>query len=226
MRRLSQGALSESTPSVMNDGRILYTRWEYVDKGVIAVQSLWAMRPDGSGSMEIYGNEIEFPPVFIHARAIPGTNDQFVCTATMHHPFAVGPILRVDARRDIRTHAPIDSLTPDTSLSIEGIGGFPHGENYTHLRNGRWMPDNRGPLFAEPYPLADPAGGAGAGKYFLVTCNPDRPWNDPAAYGLYLIDRFGNRVKLHSDPAISCWQPMPVAARPKPPLVVKSTSAR
>ncbi|NLX98993.1 MAG: discoidin domain-containing protein [Rhodopirellula sp.] len=219
MRRLSQGALSESTPSVMNDGRILYTRWEYVDKGVIAVQSLWAMRPDGSGSMEIYGNEIEFPPVFIHARAIPGTNDQFVCTATMHHPFAVGPILRVDARRDIRTHAPIDSLTPDTSLSIEGIGGFPHGENYTHLRNGRWMPDNRGPLFAEPYPLADPAGGAGAGKYFLVTCNPDRPWNDPAAYGLYLIDRFGNRVKLHSDPAISCWQPMPVAARPKPPLV-------
>ncbi|MCX6911273.1 MAG: hypothetical protein NTY01_24970, partial [Verrucomicrobia bacterium] len=46
LRRLSEGALSESAPSVMNDGRILYTRWEYVDKGVIAVQDLWAMRPD------------------------------------------------------------------------------------------------------------------------------------------------------------------------------------
>ncbi len=219
MRRLSQGALSESTPSVMNDGRILYTRWEYVDKGVIAVQALWAMRPDGSGSCEIYGNEIEFPPVLIHARAIPGTNDQFVCTATMHHPFAVGPLLRIDARRDIRTHAPIRSLTPDTNLSIEGIGGFPHGENYTHWKNGRWVADNVGPLFAEPYPLSHPASGACAGKFFLVTCNPDRPWNDAAAYGLYLIDRFGNRVKLYSDPNISCWQPMPMAPRAKPAVV-------
>ncbi len=42
---LSHGALSESTPAMMNDGRILYTRWEYVDKGVIAAQDLWAMRP-------------------------------------------------------------------------------------------------------------------------------------------------------------------------------------
>ena len=72
IRRLSQGALSESTPTVANDGRILYTRWEYVDKGVIAVQGLWTMRPDGSGSTEVYGNEIEFPPVLIHGRPVPG----------------------------------------------------------------------------------------------------------------------------------------------------------
>ena len=55
----------------MNDGRILYTRWEYVDKGVIAVQALWAMRPDGSASREVYGNDVEFPPVLIHGRADP-----------------------------------------------------------------------------------------------------------------------------------------------------------
>ena len=220
MQILSEGALSESTPSVMNDGRILYTRWEYVDKGVIAVQALWAMRPDATGSCEVYGNHHEFPPVLIHGRAIPGHNNLFVATATMHHPFAVGPILLLDTSKDIRTHAPIRSLTPDTGLSIDGVGGFPRGENYTHLRNGQWVKDNCGPLFCDPYPLADPESGAGAGDYFLVSCNPDRPWNDSRAYAIYLIDTFGNRVEVYDDPDISCWQPIPLRPRPCPQSVL------
>jgi hypothetical protein len=225
LTRLSQGALSESTPSVTGDGRILYTRWEYVDKGVIAVQALWAMRPDGACSCEIYGNQIEEPPVLIHGRAIPGSSHLFVATATMHHPFAVGPILLLDTHRDIRTHGPIRSLTPETGLSIEGVGGFPRGENYVHLKNGRWVADNCGPLYSEPYPLADPETGAGVGKYFLVDCNPDQAWNDPAAYGLYLLDRFGNRVLLYDDPQISCWQPIPLRPRGRPPVVAPAGRA-
>lgn len=209
MRVLSNGALSESTPSMMNDGRILYTRWEYVDKGVIAVQSLWAMRPDGSGSCEIFGNHHEFPPVLIHGRALPESNHQFVCTATMHHPFAVGPIVTIDANRDIRSHRPIQSLTPDTGLSVDGVGGFPRGENFTHWKDGQWVKDNRGPLFCDPYPLSE--------NFFLVACNPDRTWNDETAYGIWLIDRFGNRVKIYCDADVSCWQPMPVRPRPVPP---------
>ena len=224
MRRLSQGALSESTPSVANDGRILYTRWEYVDKGVIAVQALWAMRPDGSGSTEIYGNQIEFPPVLIHGRAIPGSHNLFAATATMHHPFAVGPIVLVDSRRDITTEEPLRSLTPDTSLDIDGVGGFPQGEKFVHFRNNKWVADNCGPLYCEPYPLADPVTDAGAGKYFLVDCNPDKPWNDLSAYGLYLIDVFGNRVKIHDDPQISCWQPTPLRPRPRPPVIAPTLS--
>ncbi len=131
MRRLSRGALSESAPSVTGDGRILYTRWEYVDKGVIAVQSLWTMRPDGSGSAEVYGNDIEDPPVLIHGRAVPGSGHEFVCTCTLHHPFAVGPLALIDTRRDIRTLDPIRWLTPETGLSIAPSGTFPHGECYT-----------------------------------------------------------------------------------------------
>jgi len=219
MQVLSAGALSESTPSVMNDGRILYTRWEYVDKGVIAVHDLWAMHPEGRGSCEVYGNPHEFPPVLIHGRAVPGRNNLFVTTATMHHPFAVGPILLIDTSKDIRTHAPIQSLTPDTGLCVDGVGGFPRGENYTHLRNGQWVKDNRGPLFCDPYPLADPKTGAGAGDYFLVSCNPDRSWNDSQAYAIYLIDKFGNRVAVYDDPNISCWQPMPLRPRRRPPPV-------
>jgi hypothetical protein len=177
------------------------------------------MRPEGTGSCEVYGNHHEFPPVLIHSRAVPGRNHLFVATATMHHPFAVGPILLIDTSRDIRTHAPLRSLTPDTGLSIDGVGGFPRGENYTHLRDGRWVKDNRGPLFCDPYPLADPETGAGAGDYFLVSCNPDQPWNDSRAYAVYLIDTFGNRVQVYDDPDTSCWQPMPLRARRRPPAV-------
>ena len=208
---LSQGALSESTPSVTDDGRILYTRWEYVEKGVIAVQSLWAMRPDGSGSTEVFGNHHEFPPVLIHGRSVPGRSDLFVATCTMHHPFAVGPILLIDTSRDIRTLAPLRSLTPDTHVSVEGVGGFPRGEAYVHWKNGRWVRDNAGPLFCEPWPLSD--------RFFLVTCNPNRRHNHPTAYGLWLVDTFGNRVEVYRDPTISCWQPVPLRPRARPPIL-------
>lgn len=221
LRRLSEGALSESTPSVMNDGRLLYTRWEYVDKGVIAVQALWAMRPDGSGSSEVYGDDIEDPMVFVHGRAIPGRNNLFVCTGTFHHPFAVGPILLVDINKPVNTLEPIRSLTPDTraspTLLREQTGAY--GEKFAHLSKGQWVADNKGPLFSEPYPLDDPETHASAGKYFLVDCNPDQPWGHPSAYGLWLVDVFGNRVRIHSDPAISCWQPVPLRARKTPPVL-------
>jgi hypothetical protein len=233
---LSQNALSESTPSVLNDGRILYTRWEYVHKGVIAVQSLWTMRPDGSGSQEIYGNRHVYPPVLIHARAVPGFHDRFAATCTMHHPFAVGPILLVDISKDIRTHAPLTNVTPEVDVTYEGQGTFGSGgESFIHFRDapwvrenpdrradfrtgrplhnkdGQWVRDNRGPLYCDPWPLSD--------KFFLVSCNPDRPHNHPTAYGLWLIDAFGNRVRLHDEPEISCWQPVPLHARSRPPII-------
>lgn len=61
IKQLSFGALSENSPVIMEDGRILYTRWEYVDKGASAVKALWAVRPDGTGSAEIYGLDIALP---------------------------------------------------------------------------------------------------------------------------------------------------------------------
>lgn len=49
MQKLSNSSVSEASPSIMNDGRIIYTRWEYVDKGAVSAKCLWAMRPDGTG---------------------------------------------------------------------------------------------------------------------------------------------------------------------------------
>ena len=66
MRPLTFSPLSEATPTIMSDGRILYHRWEYVDKAAGNVKALWSMNPDGTGSVEIYGNTISFPPTKIH----------------------------------------------------------------------------------------------------------------------------------------------------------------
>ncbi|MHC5054270.1 MAG: LamG-like jellyroll fold domain-containing protein [Planctomycetota bacterium] len=65
MRPLTNSSVSEASPVVLPDGRIMYTRWEYVDKGAVSVKCLWAMRPDGTNSAEIYANDISLPPTFI-----------------------------------------------------------------------------------------------------------------------------------------------------------------
>jgi hypothetical protein len=214
---LSRGALSEFCPTVMNDGRILYNRWEYVDKGAGAVQSLWAMYPDGSRSEEVYGNNITTPAVFNQARHVPGRDDLVVCLGAGHCPGNIGAIVLVDLRKDNRTDAAMHVLTP---------GSLPKGNwALRQFRNGRWITDIHGPWYCDPFPLTDPAGASVAGKFFLVSCNPAGEWNDPAGYGLYLLDVFGNRVHIHSDPAISCWQARPLEPRAVPPVLAGASFA-
>lgn len=74
IRKLSANALNENTPWVLPDGRVLYMRWEYVDRNQIRYQHLWTMNPDGTGVMVYYGNQ--FPGnVFIDGKPIPGTRN-------------------------------------------------------------------------------------------------------------------------------------------------------
>ncbi len=209
LRPLSRGALSEFTPTMMGDGRILYNRWEYVYKGIAAVQSLWTMRPDGSGSEEFYGDNVANPGVLWQARQIPGDPRRAVCIGCGHEPFGIGPVLLLDLNRNKRTPDPIISLTPN--VKTQGIRGL------FQLRNGVWQEDLYGPFYADPYPLSD--------KFFLVSCNPHARYNDPAAYGIHLLDVFGNRVPIYHDPELSCWQPIPLRPREIPPVLPETAKA-
>ena len=71
IRCLSAGQVSELNPTVLDDGRIAYMRWEYVDKGFGNAQSLWALRPDGSGSDHIYKNNLVRPATMVQPRSVP-----------------------------------------------------------------------------------------------------------------------------------------------------------
>ena len=73
VQRLSYSGEHDNTPWVLPDGRILYTRWEYVDRSQVEFHHLWAMNPDGSGQTIFYGN-MHPGIVMIDAKPIPGTD--------------------------------------------------------------------------------------------------------------------------------------------------------
>ena len=73
IRRLSANVEHENTPWVLPDGRILYQRWEYVDRSQVGYHHLWTMNPDGTGQMIYFGN-LHPNTVMIDAKPIPGTH--------------------------------------------------------------------------------------------------------------------------------------------------------
>jgi hypothetical protein len=73
-RPLSSNVEQENTPWPLPDGRILYQRWEYVDRSQIGYHHLWTMNPDGTGQMVFFGNQHP-DTVMIDAKPIPGTRE-------------------------------------------------------------------------------------------------------------------------------------------------------
>ena len=73
IRPVSANTEHDNTPWVLPDGRILYTRWEYVDRSQVDYHHLWAMNPDGTEQTVFYGN-MHPRVVMIDAKPIPGSN--------------------------------------------------------------------------------------------------------------------------------------------------------
>lgn len=209
MQPLTFSALSEQSPTVMADGRILYHRWEYLDKAAGNVKALWAMNPDGTNSSEIYGNTIAFPECKIYARQIPGAPDKIVFLGASHccPNNAVGTVIILDTRKHIRAHEAMTYLTRE-------VASFHHNGFHFLNEEGKWVHDMSGVpgrLFKDPYPLSE--------TLFLAARKPKGlPWNDVRGYDLVLLDGEGNDTQLLKDVNVSCWHPFPLIARPIPPV--------
>ena len=74
MRPISSNIEHDNTPAVLPDGRVLYTRWEYVDRSQVDFHHLWTVNPDGTGQMAYFGN-MHPHTVMIDAEPIPGTDE-------------------------------------------------------------------------------------------------------------------------------------------------------
>ena len=72
VRAISANVEHDNTPWPLPDGRILYTRWEYVDRSQVRYHHLWTINPDGTGQMTYFGN-MHPGGVFIDAKPVPGT---------------------------------------------------------------------------------------------------------------------------------------------------------
>jgi len=197
IRPLSAFENFEWAPSVANDGRILYTRWDYIDRFNGHFFSLWSANQDGTNPQLVYGNYTVKPQVKFEARAIPGSS-KLVFTAVAHHSICGGTLCLLDRARGTEEAAPLTRLTPEVA--------FPETEaNGAHY-------------YANPWPLSE--------EYFLVGwadqklpphCRDTDEQNPRNAMGLYLLDAFGNQELLYRDPDISSVSPIPVKPRMQPP---------
>lgn len=150
VRLLSANYLNDFTPSVLADGRIIYTRWEYVDRPAIPIQSLWTINPDGTGLAGYFGNRVISPGTFMEARQIPGSA-KIICTMTGHNGPTRGAIGLVDRSRGVNEQAAIENLTPDVPVPAvdQGNGNTDgtklYGGPYP-LDSQRFLVSARGPL--------------------------------------------------------------------------------
>lgn len=128
VRPLSANYLNDFTPSVLDDGRIVYSRWEYVDRPAIPIQSLWTIHPDGTGLSVYFGNRVLSPATFMEPRAIPG-GETVLCLLTAHNGPCQGAVGIIDRRRGVNAQAAIRNLTPEVEIGAveRGDGNFVRG---------------------------------------------------------------------------------------------------
>jgi len=196
LRRLTVDQVHDNYPTVTEDGRILYTRWEYNDRSQIFPQPLLQMMPDGTGQTEFYGANSWFPTTILHARNIPGTQ-KVIAIATGHHCRQTGKLIRLDPAKGREENQGAQLVAPVRETRAERIDSY--GQN--------------GELFQYPYPLSE--------TDYLVTYHPlgwenSRDQNFSPRFGVYLMTLDGRRELLVSDPKLPCNQSIPVAARPEP----------
>lgn len=189
---------NEWQPSVTHDGMVVYTRWDYVDRGDCIAHHPWITYPDGRDPRALHGNYPTRrglrPDMELDVRAIPGSQ-RFVATAAPHHGQAYGSLVVFDPRiPDDGAMAPIRRLTPEV--------GFPE--------TGDWRQNQS---YGTAWPLDE--------EFYLCVYSPP---GSGLAHGLYLIDSFGNRTLIYRDSELPCLGPIPLRARPLPPVIPHATA--
>jgi hypothetical protein len=109
LHSISVNHVNEFDPSILPDGRILFGRWEYVDKNALTIQSLWTVNPDGSQETAVFANNMVFPEAILDGRSIPGSH-LIVGTLAKHNATPRGSIGIIDPRRGKNSPAAIHNL--------------------------------------------------------------------------------------------------------------------
>ncbi len=201
VRQLSFNVFNDFNPTVMPDGRILYSRWEYNERSVTSLHNPFTMNPDGTMVAPFYGNATIRPNVVMFPRPIPGTH-KIMALFTGHHGQTHGPIGVIDIARGRDWTEPLTVLTPGIPIT---------GEKAQDSRHG-WCSD--------PVPLSETT--------YLCSFTPTvLPWV-PDSWAVYVGDRHGNLGLIYRDPEISCCEPVPIVPRdaphPRPPAPADTDS--
>ncbi len=179
---------NEWNPSVAHDGRLVWTRWDYVDRHGCIAHMPWTLTLDGRDPRPLHGNyapRLGRPDMELFVRAIPGSS-KYVGLAAPHHGQAYGSIIIIDPQvKDDDGMGPVRRFTPEV--------GFPESQGGSQA-------------YSTPWPLSE--------NYHL--CVYDAAMSGAAVsrgggnYGIYLVDAFGNKELIYRDPDIGCMNPIPL----------------
>lgn len=191
LRRLTFDQVHDNLPTVTDDHRILYTRWEYNDRGQIYPQPLMQMNPDGTNQSDFYGGNSWFPTTILHARGVPGTQ-KVVAVASGHHTRQTGKLILIDPSKGRQENEGVQLIAPVRETPADKVDRY----------------GQEGELFQYPYPLSE--------TEYLVTYHPvGWDWKESLGLrtGIYFMTIDGKRELLASDAVLPCSQPIPLRPR-------------
>ena len=199
IRQLTYEQDQDWCPTVLNNGRLLYLRWEYTDIPHAMSRILFHANPDGTNQVEYYGSGSYWPASMFFAKPIPGDTRKFVAIVGGHHELPrMGDLVLFDTSLGRHENAGAVQRIPGRGRTVEPV--------LLDLPIGRsW------PKFLHPYPLDE--------HFFIVAAKPsqERPW------GVYLVDTFDNMVLLHEEPGYAMLEPIPLRKTPVPPVIPDRT---
>jgi hypothetical protein len=198
---ISVNNVNEFDPSVMPDGRIIYGRWEYVDKTALTQQSVWTIFPDGTNETAVFANNMVFPEAVLDVRAVPGSEHLICGTFAPHNAPPRGTIAFIDPLMGKNSPNAI------TNLEYPDKPTFDRGES------------------CEPWPLSEELV-LYSGRAPLPSGAPKPKEGGPPYNALMLIDRNCNKVVIHAEPDMDCHNPMLVIPRPTPPVISSITDGK
>ncbi|HUU09538.1 MAG TPA: hypothetical protein VM431_03255, partial [Phycisphaerae bacterium] len=186
-------------PALLNDGRVIYSRWEYHDKALWRIQSLWTTNPDGTNTATFWGNQSVWPDHLAEPRPIPGSQ-RVMFTGLAHHNWFDGSIGIIDPAEGFNFPKGLTKVTAEVPWPECGSPPVDPIESPRYHSSGRFT------AYKTPYPISE--------REFLVSARCPARGNK---FLLYLMDTDGNRELLYEG-AHHIWHAMPVRPRERPPV--------
>jgi formylglycine-generating enzyme required for sulfatase activity len=187
-------------PSVLPNGQVIYSRWDYTGIMHIYLRPLMVMNPDGTSQRAVYGSNSHYPNSLFFPRAIPGEKNKLVAIlAGYHGPNRMGEMVVLDTAKGWR----------EAKGVLHRIG---HRGEPTEVTIRDNLIGSSWPKFLHPYPLND--------KYFVtaVQFSKNAPW------GIFLVDVFDNFVALAFDPKFDFYEPLPIKKMERPRVLPDRTN--
>ena len=195
IRRLTFDQEHTWCPTVLNNGRVMYLRWEYSGLPHSNSRILFHMNPDGTGQLSLYGSNSYWPNSLFYARPIPGDPSKVAGIVTGHHGSKrVGELVIFDTAKARREADGVVQRFPERGRRVEPL-----------VRDR--LVDPSWPKFLHPYPLSD--------TYILTAAK----LSARGQWGLYLVDAFDNMILLAEQEGQAILEPIPLRPTRRPPVL-------